>query len=58
MNVRALCKNVFRHDFRKRATHGFVIVILGICLGLSACGRKAPPSYPEGSTYPEEYPTE
>ncbi len=31
-------------------------VVLGLVLALGACGVKSSPQFPEGSTYPHEYP--
>ena len=33
-----------------------VAAVLAVALGLAACGVKSSPQYPEGSTYPREYP--
>lgn len=33
-----------------------VLMFTVVALGLSACGRKGPPTYPEGSDYPKTYP--
>jgi len=34
-----------------------LLVVLGLGLTLSACGKKGTPEPPPGSTYPREYPS-
>ena len=47
------------HRFgRGRHLAAVFAVMLALSLGLSACGRKAPPTHPEGAEYPKIYPQE
>jgi hypothetical protein len=34
-----------------------VLIVLVLAAQVGACGRKAPPEYPEGSDHPRTYPT-
>jgi len=35
---------------------GLALMIVCMAMPLAACGKKAPPTPPEGSTYPRQYP--
>jgi len=35
-----------------------VAALIAVSIGLSACGRKNAPEYPEGAEYPKTYPVE
>lgn len=35
-----------------------LVAVLTVTVTLSACGRKGPPTHPEGSDYPKTYPQE
>jgi len=45
--------------FRRRFVRALAIVLaLAMISPLAACGRKGPPTFPEGSKYPRDYPSE
>lgn len=35
-----------------------LVAVLMVTMSLSACGRKGPPTHPEGSDYPKTFPQE
>lgn len=49
-------------DFRQKPeSNGYLllpVLMLILSLSLSACGRKADPAFPDGTTYPKDYPAE
>ena len=42
---------------RKQSLY-MIVLLIALALSISACGRKASPAFPDGATYPDEYPTE
>lgn len=46
-----------RPALRRGSALLFAVLVVA-SMSLSACGRKASPSYPDGAEYPKTYPTE